>query len=161
MGVEQRQLLAAVNGVERIVDVEGDPLGNRSERSAIQFDHGAAHPHERAHVRQVFQSRDRRLRAEFAVRRREIERHLEHRIAAQAIGVDPVLVAGGDHQQPKPDDLGKAVGDLVGIARIDQAGGEPIGDPKPLFDRPQRQDAAIRRQQSAVELHLDPLARNG
>ena len=28
MGVEQPQLLAAVNGVERVVDVEGDPLGN-------------------------------------------------------------------------------------------------------------------------------------
>ena len=32
--------------------------------------------------------------------------------------------------------------DLIGRARIDHAGGEPIGDPKPLFDFAQRQNAA-------------------
>ena len=52
------------------------------------------------------------------------------------------------------------MGDLIGIARINQAGGKSIGDPKPLFDFPQRQDAAVRRQQPAVEFDLDPLARN-
>ena len=31
MGVEQPQLLTAVNGVERVVDVEHDPLGHLSE----------------------------------------------------------------------------------------------------------------------------------
>jgi hypothetical protein len=61
MGVEQRQLLAAVDGVERVVDVERDPFGNLGERAAIKIDHGAAHPHERTRVRQVLQPRDRRL----------------------------------------------------------------------------------------------------
>ena len=143
VGVEQPQLLAAVHRVERVVDIERDPFGNLGERLAIEVDHRATHPQQRANVRQVLQSRDRRLRAEFAIRRRQIERHLEHRIAAQGIGVDPVLVAGADHQQPKPDDIRQAVGDLLGRPRINHARGQPIRDPKPLFDFAQRQNAAI------------------
>ena len=45
--------------------------------------------------------------------------------------------------------------------RIDHAGGEPIGDPKPLFDFPQSQKAAIRRQQAAVKFDHDRLAGSG
>jgi len=109
-----------------------------TEANDLHLDQGAAHPHQPANVPQVFQSGDRRLGAKLALRRRKIERRLEHRIAAQRIGVDAVLVAGGDHQQPEPDGLGKAVGDMVRTAWIDQAGGKLISDPKPLFDLPQR-----------------------
>jgi hypothetical protein len=98
VGVEQPQLLAAVHRVERVVDVERDPFGNLGERLAIEVDHRPTHSQQGANVRQVLQPRDRRLRAELPIRRRQIERHLEHRIAAQGIGVDPVLVAGADHQ---------------------------------------------------------------
>jgi hypothetical protein len=144
-------LLAAVNGVERVVDSERDPLGNLGERLAIEVDHRPTQPHEGANVRQVLQSRDRRLRAEFAIRRRQIERHLEHRVAAQAIGVDRVLVARANHQKPKPDDIRQVVGDLLQRPRINHAHGQPIRDPKPRFDLTQRQNAAVRRQQAAVK----------
>ena len=50
MGVEQPQLLAAMNRIERVVDVERDPLGNLAEGRAIEIDHGAAHAQQRAHV---------------------------------------------------------------------------------------------------------------
>ena len=70
-------------------------------------------------------------------------------------------VAGADHQQSKTDDVRQAVRDLIGRARIDHAGGEPIGDPKPLFDFAQRQNAAIRRQQAAVKFDHDRLAGSG
>jgi hypothetical protein len=53
------------------------------------------------------------------------------------------------------------VRDLIGRARIDHAVGEPIGDPKPLFDFAQRQNPAIRRQQAAVEFDHDRLAGSG
>ncbi len=160
MRVEQPQLLAAMDRVERVVDVEGDPFGNLVKGFAIEIDHRAAHPQQGANLRQIFQPRDRRLRAQFAIRRRQIERHLEHRIAPQRIGVVAVLIARRDHQQPKADDVGKAVGDLIGRAPVDHAGGEPIGDAKALVDLAQRQNAAIRRQQAAVKLDLDALARN-
>ena len=143
MGVEQPQLLAAVDRVERIVDVERDPCGNRRKGLAIEIHHRAAHPHEGANVGQIFQPRDRRLRTEFPIRRRQIERHLEHRIAAQGVGVDPVLVAGADHQEPKANDIRQAVRDLLWRPTINRARGEPIRDPKSLFDLPQRQNAAV------------------
>ena len=38
MPVEQPQLLAAVNRVERVVDVERDPFGNLGERLAVEVD---------------------------------------------------------------------------------------------------------------------------
>jgi hypothetical protein len=76
---------------------------------------------------------------------------LEHGIAAKRIGVVAILVAGADHQKPKTNDVSQAVRDLIERARINHAGGEPIGDPKPLFDFAQRQNAAIRRQQAAIK----------
>jgi len=33
-------------------------------------------------------------------------RHLEDRIDPQAVGVDAVFMAGGDHQQAEADDVG-------------------------------------------------------
>ena len=160
VGVEQPQLLAAVHRIERVVDVERDPFGNLGERPAIEVDHRAAHAQERASVRRILQPRDRRLRAQFAIRRRQIERHLEHRIAAQRIGVNSVLVTGANHQKPKADDIGQAVGDLLGRPRINHARSQPIGDLEPLFDLAQRQNAAIGRQQPAVEIDHNRFARN-
>ena len=113
-------------------------LGTVAKDSAIQIDHRPAHPQQGANVRQILQPRYCRLRAQLPIDGRKIERHLEHRIAAQRIGVVAVLVAGADHQQSKTDDVRQAVRDLIGRARIDHAGGEPIGDPKPLFDFAQR-----------------------
>ena len=68
MRIEQPQLLAAMNRVERVVDVERDPLGNPLEGLAIKIDHGAAHAQQGASIGQVFKTRDRRLRTQFAIR---------------------------------------------------------------------------------------------
>ena len=98
MRIEQPQLLAAVNRVERVVDIEHDALGNLPERLAIKIDHGAAHAQKGADIRQVLQPRDGRLRTQIAVRGSKVMRHLEHRIDAKTVGVVAVLVAGSDHQ---------------------------------------------------------------
>jgi len=130
------------------------------EGPTIKIDHGAAHAQQRASVRQILQPRDRRLRTQLAIRRRKIERHLEQGIASQGTGVVAVFVAGADHQQPKANDVGQAVRDLIRRPRINHASGEPIGDAKALFDLAQRQNAAVRRQHAAVKFDLDALARN-
>ena len=67
MGVEQPQLLTTVDRIERVVDVERDPLGNRGEGLAIQIDHRPAHPQHGANVRQIFQPRYCRLRAQLPI----------------------------------------------------------------------------------------------
>jgi hypothetical protein len=157
MRVEQPQLLAAMHRVERVVDVERDSLGNFSEGLAIKIDHRPAHAQQGANVRQILEPRDRRLRAQFPIGRRQIERHLEHRIASQTIGVVAVLVAGADHQEPKTNDIGQAVRDLIGIAGVYDAGGEPVGEAKPLLHLAQRQNAAIRRKQTAIKFDHDRL----
>ena len=144
VSIEQPQLLAAMHRVERVVDIERDALGNLPERFAIKIDHGAPHAQQRASVGQVFQSRDRRLRTQFAIRWRKVERHLEHGIAAKRGGIVAVFVARSDHQQPKTNAVGEAMRDLVGRARILDAGGHAIGDAKALLDLAQSQKPAIR-----------------
>ena len=128
------------------------------EGPAIKIDHGAAHAQQRASVGQVFQSRDRRLRAQFAIRRRKIERHLEQGIASQGTGVVAVFVARRDHQQSKTDDVGEAVCDLIRRTWVLNAGGQAIGDANALFNLTQHQNAAVRRQQTAIEFGDDGLA---
>jgi hypothetical protein len=105
-GIEQSQLLAAVYPVKSIVDVEHDVLGRIPEGRAVLIDQGAGRAQQHPAVGQVLQSRDRRLRAQIGRRRQPLQRQLEHRIAAQRIGVVAVLVAGRDHQHAKADDLG-------------------------------------------------------
>src|SRR5271166_649294 len=93
MGIEQPQLLGAMNRIERVVDIERNPFGHLPERFAIQIDHGSADAQQGASIGQVFQARNRRLRTQLAIRWRQIERHLEYRIATQGIGVVAVFVA--------------------------------------------------------------------
>jgi hypothetical protein len=171
MGVEQPQLLAAMNRVERVVDVERDPFGNLVARTrnkdrpwrgpcAARPMRSNAHAQQGPGVGQILQPRDRGLRTQFAIGRRQIERHLEHGIAAQRTGVVSVFISRRDHQQAKAEDAGKAVCDRLGRARVHHAGGEPIGDAKALLDLAQHQTAAIGREQTAIELGDDGVAGN-
>lgn len=50
--------------------------------------------------------------------------------------------------------------DQVGRAQVHHAGGEPIGDAKALLDLAQQQNAAIGREQTAVEFGDNGLAGN-
>ena len=105
VGVEQAQLLPAMHAVEGIVDIEHDALGHLPERAAILLDQRPPEAQQRPPVGQVFQPRDRRLRAQLLTRGQTIQRQLEHRVAAQRVGVVAVLVPGGDHQHAEADDL--------------------------------------------------------
>jgi hypothetical protein len=133
-----------VNRIERVVDIQHDTFGNVLERGAIQVDHGASHAQKSAGIRQVLQPRDSRLRTQFAVRGNEVMRHFEYRIDAKTVGVVAVLVAGGDHQEAEPDDVGESVRNLVRCPRILDAASETISDAQSLLDLAQHQDAAVR-----------------
>ena len=71
-----------------------------------------------AGVGHVLDPGDGRLRTQLAVRRRQVERHLEYRIDAKTVGVVAVLAAGGDHQEAEADDVGESVRDLIRCAPI-------------------------------------------
>ena len=68
VSVKQPKLLAAVNGIERVVEVEHNPLRHLCERRAVKIHHGSPHAQQGARVGQVFQPRERRLRGEVASR---------------------------------------------------------------------------------------------
>ena len=59
--VEQPQLLAAMGGIECVVEVEHDPLGYLAEAVAIEVHHRPRPAQQRANVRPVLQPGDRRL----------------------------------------------------------------------------------------------------
>ena len=58
-----------------------------AEAVAVEIDHGVAHAQQSALVRQVLQSRDRRLRAQCTVFRQASHRQLEHRVMPQRISI--------------------------------------------------------------------------
>ena len=151
MGVEQPQLLATMDRIEGVVDVERDPPRHLAERRAVELDQRPGQADERSLLGQIFQPRDGRLRTQVALRGQAFERQLEHRIGAQAGRVVAVLVAGGDHQQPEADDVGNRVHGAAGITRIVDAGGETVGHFEPLLDLAQDQQAAVGRQLPAVK----------
>ena len=87
-------------------------------------------------------------------------RHLEDWIDAKGIGVVAVLMASRDHQQAETNDVGEPVRDQFGYARINDAGGQTLGNAKTLLNLAQDQNTGIRRQQPAVELGGDPFTGN-
>jgi hypothetical protein len=82
---------------------------------------------------------------------RALQRHLEHRIGAKSVGVDPVLVARGDHQHPKTQDVAGAVQGAGRIAGIIDADRKPTRHAEPPLYLPKRQKSRVRGQRSAVE----------
>ena len=117
-----------MNRIERVVDIEHYALGNLPERLAIKIDHGATHAQQGAGVGHVLKPGDGRLRTQLAVRRRQVERHLEYRIDAKTVGAVAVLVAGGDHQEAEADDGGESVRDLIRCALILDTASKTISD---------------------------------
>ena len=53
VGVEQRQLLMAVNGIGRVIDIEGNGLGRAPMAVAPQVHHGVRQPDQGAQVGRV------------------------------------------------------------------------------------------------------------
>ena len=158
MRVEQPQLLAAMHGVERLVDVEHDAAGHLAEAVAVMLDHGSPHAQQSTRIRQVLQARDGRLRAKVAIIRQPSHRQLEHRVTAQGIGVVAVLVARRNHQHARADDLVQAMDHPAGITRVSDAARQARGDGKPLLDLAQRQQPTIGRHAGTVETRLNRLA---
>jgi hypothetical protein len=100
------------------------------------------------------------LGAQLLARRQAIQRQLEHRVAAQRVGVVAVLVPGGDHQHAEPDDLRQAMLDPLRRARVHQAVRQSVRQAQPALDFAQRQQATFRRQPAAVKASDHGLALN-
>ncbi len=146
VGVEHRKLLPAMDGVERVVDVERDAPRHLAEAGAVERHHGARHADQRARWWQVLEARDSRLRTQRCRIGQAPISQLEQRIVPQAVGIVAVLVAGGDHQQAEAQHLSEAMLDALRRARIVDARGGALGDAEARLDLTQRQQAAIGRE---------------
>jgi hypothetical protein len=160
MGVEHPQLLAAVDGVEGIVDVQHDALGHLPEGGAVRLNHGPTHADQGADVGQVLQARQRRLRAKIGPAGQACQGNLEDRIAAQGAGVVGILIASRNHRRAKRHHIGQRVLNAAGVARIVRAVGEATGQSGAPFDLAQHQKAAIRGNGAAVKPGDDVLVKN-
>jgi hypothetical protein len=146
MGVEQRQFLLAVHGIIGVVDVEHDAGRRSCEASAVEIDLPEPDAGERSPVGYVLQSGQRRLAHQVgAGLGRAAYGDLQGRIGPQRVHVVAVLVAGRDHDHPRHRHLGKAVPDAGRIAIVDERPRNCLGQPKPLGDLAQHDDAAVRR----------------
>jgi hypothetical protein len=86
------------------------------------------------------------------------DRHLEGRILAQQVAVIGIRIARRDRERAEPDHLRHLVADLIRGAGILDAARQPFGDPQPMFDFGQQQNAAIRRQPTAIKASDNRLA---
>jgi hypothetical protein len=126
-------LLAAVDGVEAVVDIQHDAACDMAEAVAIMANH-----------RPPISIRTRRS-SRFSVCEtvdceqtgvigQSVDRKFEHRIAAQAALVVTGVPTGGDHQHSKADSLVQSMLDPRRHPRIKDAAGQPFGDTEPLLD---------------------------
>ena len=76
----------------------------------------------------------------------------EHRVAAQVIVVDQVLVAERDAEHPLADQRGQLVSDAPGRTPVAEKAGEALHQPDRPVGRAQEQRAGIRTDRAAVEI---------
>ena len=161
MRIEERELLAAVNPVLGVVDIEQDAPGYLLEAVAEQLDHRRHHALERGRARQVLEPADRRLRAQiFTAFRQSSHGHLEGGVGFERVAVVAVGIARRNQQGAIADHLGQFVPHPVRVARIFDARRQAFGNLEPLFDRRHQQYPAIRGQPAAVKPDMHRLTRH-
>ncbi len=162
MGVEQRQLLGAVNGIVGVVDIENDAAGTRlklaQNRSIIDSAHAPEPRHDGA-----FSRRDRvgwLIRSSPDSDRRP-QASLNAGSKRRTSRSCAILIPAGNSEQARPDHVYVSVGRARRVAHVGDAGSEHVGDAEPPVDLAQQQHPAVRRQPSAVEAGAKRLASNG
>jgi hypothetical protein len=162
MTIPERQLLAAMDDVDRLVDVERHRCGRSRIAGTIDVDHDAHHPHQFARRRCVLPAAHRRLAGEADSRAGQLaRRQLEAGIMTQHIEVVGVLIATSDRQHPCLQDAGKTMDDPALVPGIGNAAGQTPCNAHPALCLGQQQHAAIRRQPPTIESRGDLLAANG
>jgi hypothetical protein len=88
------------------------------------------------------------------------QRQAEPRIIAQGIQIIGILVAAGDREDPRAQDILKPMNHPRRIAMISNASGKSPADPHHPLGLSQHQHPAIRGQSATIESGCDLLAAN-
>ncbi len=108
VGIEERQLLVAVNDIKGVIDVERHRRGRRRIAGAIEIDHDTHQPGQVAQRGRILPARDGRLRAQIdpAVGQ-PAAGELECRIGAQPVKVVAVLITARNGEDAGAQDIGQ------------------------------------------------------
>ena len=162
VGVEQRQLLAAVHRIAGIVDVEGDRRRRGGEAAAEEIDQRRRHARHLNARRRVLQPAHGRLRTQRAAAFwRPADGQLEQRIGAQGVAVVGILVSAGDREHAEAQHRRQRVHHQRRIAPLPDAARQRLGQAKPAFGPAQQDQPAVRRDQPAPEIGGHLLAFDG
>ncbi len=162
VGVEKRQILMAMNDVERVVDVKRHAFGRRGIARQPKIEQDLAEADDGAQIRQILDPRAGRLGAQIQTAiRQPPASELEGRIAVQPVEIVGVLVAARDHEDAGAQNVGHGAREPVRITRIADHRGKPLGQAQALLGRGQQQHAAVRGDPFAVERGCDLFASNG
>ena len=153
MGVEQRQLLAAVHRVAGVVDVQRDRRWRGRERAAEDVDQGGRHARHLDAGRRVLQPAHGGLRTQVtAALRRPAHRQLEEGIAAQRVAVVGIFISARDREHAEAQHRRKRVHHPFRIAPVLDAARQRLGQAEPAFGLAQQDQPAVRRDQPAREI---------
>ena len=160
--VEQRELLAAVDHVAGVVDVERHRSRGGGIAGAIKVDQHAAEPDNLAQGRGVFPARQRGLRAQIAAAAGQASAsQLERGVLAQMVQIVAVLEAAGDGEDAGAQDGAERVGNQKRVARIGNHFGQLVRQPQPLPGLARKHHPGVRGDAPAIEGGSDFLARDG
>jgi hypothetical protein len=83
----------------------------------------------------------------------------EHRVVAQLVMIDEILIAKGDAEDPLTDQGGNVVHDTPGGSPVLKARRKALDEPDGPFSRPQQQPACVRGDRAAAKIsnHSTPL----
>ena len=125
VAVLERELLSAMDHVDRIIDVERYRRGWDGVTRAIEVEQRSGQTDQFARSRRVLPTAHGRLAGQpERITRQFAERQLETRIMAQGIEIIGVFIRARDRQLAGTQDVGDTVDHPTLIARISDAGDE-------------------------------------
>ena len=152
VGVEERQLLVAVHGIAGVVDVQRDGGGRGGKAAAEEIDQGGRHARHLDARGRVLQSAHGGLGAERAAALRRLPcGQLEQRVRAQCVAVVGILIPAGDRQHAKAQHGRERVDHLRLIAPVADTACQGLGEAYAALRLAQQDEAAVRRDQAAIE----------
>ena len=161
MGVPECQLLAAMRGAERVVDIQ-DRLPARLHGGGELVEESRGEPCRFDLARRVFQAADGRLRGQCRTTlRTAADRKFHQRVVPQPVKVDRIFMPARNRSGPRHHHLEHRVPYPVGIAAIRHRFRQPPAYPKPALRLPQQQQAGIGGLIAATKIDRDFLAANG
>jgi hypothetical protein len=161
MAVPERQLLAAVDDIDRLADIECHCRRGDRVAAAIKLDRDVHHPHQFAGRRRILPTPHRRLAGQAdGIAWQLAHRRLEAGVVAQMTEIVDILTAAGDRQYSGLQDVGNALDDTALGAGIGNVSGKASGNANSAFGVSQKQHAAILCQPPAIERRCHFLAAN-